>query len=1066
MVRVCWEGDPEPVLELRDSLPVDASALDALLTQGNGEQVLWMVVATGFVMFMQAGFLLLEAGSVRSKNTINVAQKNVTDMVLAGCIFLTFGATLMFGAGSDGLFGFGGFDFSDTTHQPMLIYQFGFCAAAATIVSGAIAERMAFRAYVVLTIVIAAMVYPLFGHLVWGDAVLADNPAWLADMGFLDFAGGSVVHIVGGAAALGACIAIGPRLGRFDAVGKPLPMPGHSSVIALTGVILLAVSWIGFNAGTTQPGTREFTQVVVNTVVALCFGGLSALGYDLVTNPRAMQPKTTATGILGGLVAITPACAYVDFYGAIALGLIGGTVATLTSEMLLRVFKVDDPVDAVATHAGAGFAGTVLLAVFAQPEHLTGSWINQLTIQALGASVAFTFAFVMSFGTVKLMSLFMAVRVSAEDEEIGLNIAEHNIAFETDDLRALLRDRGFGNAPQVGGSGEQSLPFIGAVLAESDRIKAEMSANTRRLNDWDKVGSDWMWETDADLHLTYINQKFHDEMGDKAKALIGQPYHSFFLPLEKGVHDQLRRMRNHEAFDDRTFKVTGLPGRERFFSVSAIPQFGDNGAFEGYRGRARDVTDRFEAEREIRFLAHHDLLTGLYNRKSFTDFAAALLADNNRCRHGAVVMSLDLDGFKGVNDTHGHQAGDKLLQEIAKRLQDIVGETGIIARFGGDEFVAAMPLGEDGFDGIETLANAMIKAVRTPVIVGNLQLTVGTSVGTARYPTDSRNLDELTRFSDMALYDAKADDDRSWVPFNMAMQAQMERRQRLEHDMLGGIRDGQFYILYQPQVDIGTAALTGFEALVRWRHPALGELSPYEFIQIAEDTGFITELGNFVLRDACRMATQWPRIGDAPVRISVNVSPRQFFGTDLLGEIRKVLAETGLQPSQLEIEITEGTLVRDADEAIAILEKLRSLGVSVAVDDFGTGYSSLSYLQRFPIDRLKIDRAFVMNLENSLNDQRITNAVADLGRCLNLNVIAEGVETPGQVEVLRKMACNEIQGYLISPPVSALETMTLIGRSPFTTTLSGMPDAADTDNVDGNDTQDADAMDEAALAAS
>lgn len=1018
--------------QLRGALPGPENYLQTLVDSSASTTALWMVIATALVMFMQAGFLLLEAGSMRSKNTVNVAQKNVTDMIIAGCVFLTLGATIMFGAGETGFFGFGGFAFSDPQHQPMLIFQFGFCAAAATIVSGAIGERMCFRAYMLLSLLIAAMVYPMFGHLVWGNLLIPDNPSFLADMGFLDYAGGTVVHIVGGAAALAACLVLGPRTGRFDANGKPVPMPGHSSVLSLLGVLILAVSWIGFNAGTAPPGSVDFTNIVVNTIVALCFGGLAALLWDLISNPRAMQPRTSASGILGGLVAVTAGCAYVDFFGAIALGFGGGMIATFGSELLLKKAKLDDPVDAIATHLLAGAYGTIMLAFLVRPEHLTGTRLSMFATQSIGVAMAIAWAFGTIFIALHVMKRFMAIRVTQDEERIGLNLAEHNAVFDAEQLLAMMKNTQSDKqsheiiSETPGSLKEDDASFLSSLMNATSEAQQRLADKAKQLDDYEKVGTDWMWETDADLNISYLSQKFYAEMGDRADAFLGKPYLSFLQEHKVSLAEHEKTLERHAVYDDVIFAIEGQDGVRRMFSMSGIPRTDGQGRFLGYRGRALDVSDKLRADDEIRYLAHHDHLTGVANRASFGKMAYAMLADPKVAAHGAVVMSMDLDGFKAVNDSFGHHIGDQLLKVVAERIKASTREGAVLARFGGDEFVVAMPLSPHGNADIEATAKAIVQSVSETIELGELQIQVGVSIGSARLPQDGNELETLIQFSDMALYEAKSHQNEQWMPFSPEMHQRLKRRQRLESEMSGAIKRGEFFTVFQPQLNLADRSLTGFEALVRWHHPELGHLSPMEFIQIAEETGVITELGHFVLLDACRTAVQWPSINGRELLISVNVSPQQFFNQDLASIIASVLEETGLAATRLEIEITEGTLVRDAEEAISILMRLREMGIRVAVDDFGTGYSSLSYLQKFPLDRLKIDRAFVREIEGNTNDQRITHAIVDLGRTLGLNVIAEGVETKGQFNTLAAMECNEMQGYLFSAPVSALKSMQII----------------------------------------
>lgn len=1012
------------------------------VVEASGVDVLWMVIATALVMFMQGGFLLLEAGSVRSKNTINVAQKNVTDLVVSGCIFMTLGATIMFGAGSTGWFGFGGFSFSDSEHQPMLIYQFGFCAAAATIVSGAIAERMTFHAYLFLTVIVAALIYPAFGHLVWGSALIEGNPAFLADIGFKDYAGGTVVHVIGGSAALAACLFIGPRIGRYDQNGKVISMPGHSSVLSLFGMVLLGIAWVGFNAGTASPSSPAFTQIVVNTVVALCFGGLAGLLIDLLGGNKATHPKTMATGVLGGLVGITAGCAFVEFEGAMAIGFLSGLAATFGARFLLHKCKVDDPVDAIATHLIGGATGTLLIPIFIQPVHLETGRLSLLVQQASGVGLAIAWAAFVTFAALKLFSLFAAVRVTAEEEKIGLNLSEHDESIDLESLKLLVNeaetDRDIAAANRLSALGtegdilaEQQAPLVGVMVEKTMEARQDVEDGKRRFTEYEQVDSDWLWEADRDFNLTYISSRFEEGFGASQDELLGSNYLDLLQPFNDPLSVLTAKIEQHLDISDKIFACKDRSGNRRIFSIAAIAQFDPSGAFIGYRGRSLDITDKVNASNEIEFLAYHDHLTGLANRKLFETEVAKLKLQADEYDKYIVVLNLDLDGFKPVNDNFGHHVGDELLRAVAQRLHALSGPDTVVSRFGGDEFVIAVLLPDEQLEQVDHLADWIIAEVRRPYKVSGLEINISTSLGIAIYPSDSVEIAELVQLSDIALYEAKGKSKASWMRFSSDMKANLQRRRKLEDDIWKALSEGSIYAVYQPQIDLTSRKLTGFEALARWSHPEFGEMAPEEFVRIAEEIGAIGDLGQLILNEACKTAASWPKLDGEELKVSVNVSPFQFYNQDIFAVVKQALADSGLHPNRLEIEITEGTLVRESDQAIQILTALRGFGVRVAVDDFGTGYSSLSYLQRFPLDRLKIDRAFVRELEENVGDQRITHAIIDLGRNLGLNVIAEGVETAGQLGTLAKMDCHEAQGYLISKPIPGVKTLSMIASNAF-----------------------------------
>ncbi len=1031
---------------LRGSL-VDPSTqyLSLLVNAGSGGVSQWLLVATILVMFMQAGFLLLESGSARSKNTINVSQKNVVNMIICGCAFLTVGASIMFGAGPTGWFGFGGFDLTNSDTQLKLLFQFAFCATAATIISGAVAERMTFAVYMLITAIMAVLVYPVFGHLVWGNALIPGNPSFLADMGFLDYSGSTVVHAIGGWASLAAVIAIGPRKGRFDVNGGVKPMPGHSSVLALSGLMILVIGWVGFNTGSATPGSAQFSQIALNTITAMSFGGAAGMAYDMVVNKGRLRPRASISSILGGLIAITAGCAYVDHNSAVIIGAIGGLTATIMSDVLLEKFKLDDPVDAIACHGFTGLVGTLLVAPFALPEYLVnGSRLELLAVQAGGSMIAFVWAFGVTFGVLFIMKRSgLAIRVSAEAEEIGLNLSEHGEGFDIEGLKQLMATQHNKNPLRseanvfdgVGGEAidetngydrNNAIGFVSQVVGKANAIRQEHLQNIERLNDIEKVGNDWLFETSADMRISRISEKFFKTFGEKARNVVGRSYFDLLSARDVSVESHKNQVTRREAFDDIQFGVVGPDRIERIFSVSGVPKFSANGQFEGYRGRAADVTDKVKADAEIRFMAMHDHLTGLKNRAAFDHISAGVLQNNLR----VVIGTIDLDGFKNVNDTFGHQTGDALLKLVAGRLSAQLGDDAVVSRFGGDEFVFAKPLEcADWQSELKLICDGLVDALCEPSTIDGLELFVGGSLGIAVYPDHQKSMSELLRCSDMALYEAKQSGRGQWSIFRQELEDRAKRRKRLENDMRGAIINRDFFVEYQPQVCAGQRKLKGFEALVRWQHTEYGLISPLEFIPIAEETGLIVELGEYVLRQACQTAVDWPLINGEACLVSVNVSPVQFFKQDLVATVLRVLSETGLDAKRLELEVTENALIKDAEDAARVLIALRAEGIRVAVDDFGTGYSSLSFLQQFPLDRLKVDRAFVKNLARGGNDYRIAEAIIQLGKSLGLNVIAEGVETQDQFETLTAINIDEIQGFLFSPPVSTAATLAMIVKA-------------------------------------
>jgi diguanylate cyclase (GGDEF)-like protein len=437
-----------------------------------------------------------------------------------------------------------------------------------------------------------------------------------------------------------------------------------------------------------------------------------------------------------------------------------------------------------------------------------------------------------------------------------------------------------------------------------------------------------------------------------------------------------------------------------------------------------DVTSRRAVERRAEALAHQDALTGLANRRVFGDRLAAALAQSERTGRSIAVLCLDLDRFKSVNDTLGHAFGDTLLRTVAERIRSVVRQADTIARLGGDEFaILQAGVGQPG--AATALAQRLVDLIgRSYVLDGHL-VNTGVSVGVAVGPADAADPDQLLRNADLALYEAKAGGRGRFCFFEPAMDMRMQERRRLELDLRKALAMRELELHYQPQVSVETGRLTGFEALLRWQHPERGLVPPSEFVPLAEETGLIVRIGEWVLRAACREAARWP----GELSLAVNLSPVQFKSQRLLDAVRDALAQSGLNPARLELEITEGVLLQESGTTLAILHALRRLGVRIAMDDFGTGYSSLSYLRSFPFDKLKIDKSFVRGLFSSADCAAIVRAVAALGASLGISTTAEGVETAEQMGRIREEGCTEAQGYLFSRPVPACEVERLIMAS-------------------------------------
>jgi diguanylate cyclase (GGDEF)-like protein/PAS domain S-box-containing protein len=433
-----------------------------------------------------------------------------------------------------------------------------------------------------------------------------------------------------------------------------------------------------------------------------------------------------------------------------------------------------------------------------------------------------------------------------------------------------------------------------------------------------------------------------------------------------------------------------------------------------------DITERYQVEQNIARIARHDSLTDLPNRLLFREKMAEGLA---RVAAGGEVMALfclDLDNFKNINDTLGHPIGDALLRAVAQRLRSVVGEDDTIARLGGDEF-AILQAASSPY-AAEVLAGRVVDVLASPIVIEGHEINTGLSVGIALAPADGSAADHLMKCADLALYRAKAEGRGLFRFFEPEMDAHIQRRRALEIDLRRGLVAGEFRLVYQPLLNLATNALTGMEALLRWNHPERHDVLPSEFIPVAEETGLIVPLGEWVLRRACAEAAQWPD----GIRVAVNLSPVQFRNRGLVTMVTQALAAAGLPATRLEIEITEAALLQKDEMTLAMLHQLRALGMRISMDDFGTGYSSLSYLRSFPFDKIKIDRSFIADIERNGDSEAIIRAIAELGASLGIATTAEGIETPEQLELVRRAGCTEVQGYLLSKPRAAADVLDLI----------------------------------------
>jgi diguanylate cyclase (GGDEF)-like protein/PAS domain S-box-containing protein len=534
----------------------------------------------------------------------------------------------------------------------------------------------------------------------------------------------------------------------------------------------------------------------------------------------------------------------------------------------------------------------------------------------------------------------------------------------------------------------------------------------------------------SDYRLVTVNSVFLDELGIEENQALGRTCYEVTHSLtESCCHEDhpcpLLETVMTGNFSQAHHIHIGKDGYRRDVEISVSPVIDEDGRITRVVHVSRDITERKRSERDIEQLAYYDTLTGLPNRMLFRDRLKQALAGADRAELTLAILFLDLDRFKEVNDTLGHSIGDRLLKIVTERICDCLRKCDIVARLGGDEFVIVLSTLTQT-DDFAFVARKILDAIRKPIFLEGHEIVSTGSIGISTYPKDGSDLDSLLKSADMAMYRAKDQGRNTYQFYNDDMNVQATEKMALETNMRHALEKNEFFLHYQPQLCLITGQITGFEALARWRTSRHEDISPSKFIPLAEETGLIFPIGEWVLRAACAHNKALQDAGIPPVRISVNLSARQFKHYNLPAMIAGILAETGLAPEYLELELTESTIMANRKDIKSILWELKRMGVSLAIDDFGTGYSSFSYLKHFPIDRIKIDRSFIREISTNPNDAAIARAIIAMSHSLGLKVIAEGVETKEQLDLLRSGNCDEIQGFYLKKPVPAEEVSPLL----------------------------------------
>jgi len=538
------------------------------------------------------------------------------------------------------------------------------------------------------------------------------------------------------------------------------------------------------------------------------------------------------------------------------------------------------------------------------------------------------------------------------------------------------------------------------------------------LRDYERSGLGWFWSTDSAGTVVYISEYVAENLGMPRDEIIGQSFHKLFRQDGDGTSEITGRslplvLSGHKTFSEVEVRAA-TPGSAIWWAISGRPQFNETGAFIGYHGNGIDITAKRQNEKDASRLAMYDSLTGLANRHNIGKRLDSTLTAYKAAKRSCALMMIDLDRFKQVNDTLGHPAGDELLKQVAQRLRQIVPDGCEIGRLGGDEFQVLFPDIDDRGK-LGEIGKKIITIVSQPYSIDGSRCVIGASVGIAIAPYDGITSEELVRSADLALYASKGGGRGQFRFYSSELHAEAERRRQIEEELRDALAKEQIYLAYQPMVETATNKVVGFESVMRWRHPDLGEVSPGVFIPIAEEIKLIGALGNWALRQACEDAVKLP----GNVRIAVNVSPAQFGNLNFPELVAQALAQTELAPERLELELTESIFLDHDSEVDNMFTTLKMLGVRLALDDFGTGYSSLSYLQHAPFDKIKIDQSFIRCVtEPGSRNAAIITAIVSLAESLGMDTTAEGIEAHDELELMRKLKVKQIQGYIYAEPLT------------------------------------------------
>lgn len=959
----------------------------------------------------------------------------MADFVLAAILFWLFGFGVMFGNSYGGLFGttehLFGADHS-AWQISFFFFQMMFCGTAATLLSGAVAERMSFHGYVIVVILLCTVIYPLVGHWSWASIYQVNNTGWLEELGFIDFAGSTVVHSVGGWVALAAILIIGPRLGRFNN-DKPWPV-GNNLPMSVLGTLLLWLGWFGFNGGSTLRLSEQVPLILLNTSLSAAWGGLAA-SLIFIIRHRYVDVMMGLNGVIAGLVAVTASANLVTPVNSALIGAVAGIVVYLGSKLLEKL-QIDDVLDVIPAHLFAGIWGTLAVALFADPEAFSGvTRLQQLSIQAFGITAIGVYCFGVSFIVLKIINYVLPLRVTQKQEVQGMNISEHRATTELIDLLTSMKHqeqkRDFATPVPV-----EPFTEVGQIATQYNRVihrvEQEISHRDSAINNFKSSekrksaildsSMDSIITIDLDGRIIEFNPAAEKTFGHHKNEVVDKSFIELFI-WERDQKEVMSSLQHRFSASTgllinrrNTIALKRYSGDEFPAEITVTSASFSRHTENEFTLHVRDVTRQRKLQNKLQQLAYTDPLTGLYNRTFLLEALNIAIEKSALTQEKVAIFFLDLDRFKKINDTLGHKAGDELLLEVASRLIKVFHDTDTIARWGGDEFVILIT-GGISTEMLANTANKILEEMRQPVSLHNRTIKIPTSIGIAILDNTSASAESMIQHADIAMYAAKQAGRDNYKLFEPEMANSVSRQFHHEQALRKAVSElKEFHIEYQPKVNTA-GQLIGLEALVRWTMANGARVSPSDFIPIAEECNIIIPLEEYIMATVFQQMVNWRLKGKRLVPVAINMSGKHLLSTNLLPFVRTMLTELNIAGELIEFEVTEGVFLTDMEKCIEVLCELRSLQIKIAIDDFGTGYSSLSYLKTLPVDVLKIDRSFVNECATFQEDGKICETVVRLADSLKLCTVAEGVENKEQFLFLQKIGCQQFQGYYFYRPL-------------------------------------------------